>query len=105
MMAVIKTGGKQYLVKEGDVLQVEKLDAKEQETINFEEVLMTGAEDGSSAKIGSPLVDGATVTAKIIKQGRARKVMVKKFKAKVRYARTYGHRQPYTELQITKISA
>lgn len=105
MLAVIKTGGKQYTVKEGDKLRVEKLDLEEGKTVKFEEVLLVSKEDGSDAKVGTPHVSGATVEAKVIEQGRAKKVRVEKFKAKSRYHRVYGHRQPYTAIEITKISA
>lgn len=105
MLAVIKTGGKQYTVKEGDTLRVEKLEAEEGKNITFEEVLLVGKEDGSDAKVGTPHVAGAKVEAKVLKHGRADKVDVRKFKAKSRYYKRYGHRQPFTELEITKISA
>lgn len=106
MLAVIKTGGKQYLVKEGSRLKVEKLEAKEGDTIKLNEVLLAG--DPASAgqmTVGAPLVPGASVEAKVLKQARHDKIRVVKFKAKSRYTRTKGHRQHYTELQITKISA
>ncbi|MFH1426170.1 MAG: 50S ribosomal protein L21 [Candidatus Kerfeldbacteria bacterium] len=106
MIAVIKTGGKQYKVSEGDTIRVEKMnDAEEGKSIAFDDVLFVGKEDGKTATIGTPTVKGAKVTAKVLKQGRARKVDVKKFKAKTRYSRTYGHRQPFTEVQIEKIAA
>lgn len=97
MLAVIKTGGKQYIIKEGSRLKVEKLEAKEGETVKLNEVLL--ADD----KIGAPLVSGAYAEAKVLRQGRHDKVRVVKFKAKSRYTRTRGHRQHFTELQITKI--
>lgn len=106
MIAVIKTGGKQYKVEEGDTIRVEKLDgAEEGKKVAFDQVLFLGEKDGKDVKIGAPTVSGAKVTAKVLKQGRAKKVEVKKFKAKIRYARTYGHRQPFTEVQIEKIDA
>lgn len=105
MLAVIKTGGKQYTVKEGDVLQVEKLAAEEGSNFAFDQVLLVGKEDGSDAKVGTPVLEGASVEAKVLKQGRAKKVDVRKFKAKTRHYKRYGHRQPFTEVEITKISA
>lgn len=99
MIAVVKTGGKQYLVKEGDRIKVEKLDGKEGDTITLKEVLL------ANEKIGAPLVEGAKVEAKILKQGKGKKVRVVKYKAKVRYKKETGHRQLFTELQIEKISA
>ncbi len=99
MLAVIKTGGKQYLVKEGTKIKVEKLEAAEGSTIKLDEVLLAGE------KIGSPLVEGASVEAKVLKQARHDKIRVVKFKAKSRYTRTRGHRQHYTELEISKINA
>ncbi len=103
MIAVITTGGKQYKVAEGDTLRVEKLDVAEGKSVTFDDVLLVSKEDGSDAKIGTPTVEGAKVTAKVMKQGRAKKIEVRKFKAKSRYARNYGHRQPFTEIQIEKI--
>lgn len=105
MIAVIKTGGKQYTVKEGDTLRVEKLEAEEGKNITFEEVLLVGKEDGASTQVGTPLVSGAKVEAKVVKHGRDSKVDVRKFKAKSRYYKRYGHRQPFTEVEITSISA
>ena len=100
MYAIIVTGGKQYKVSEGDVIYVEKLNA-EGEIVEFDNVLMTI--DGENVTVGAPNVDGAKVTAKILKNGKAKKIMVFKFKAKKNYRRRQGHRQPYTKLQIEKI--
>lgn len=106
MIAVITTGGKQYKVQEGDKIRVEKLaDAEEGKTITFEEVLLVGKEDGADMTVGTPTVQGAKVEAKVLKNARAKKLLVQKFKAKIRYFKTYGHRQPFTEVEITKISA
>lgn len=106
MIAVIKTGGKQYTIKEGDTIRVEKLDnVEEGKPVTFDEVLLVSKEDGSDTKVGTPTVKGATVEATVKKQGRAKKVLVQKFKAKVRYSRTQGHRQPFTEVEISKITA
>ncbi len=99
MKAVIETGGKQYYVSEGTELYIEKLDADANETVTFDKVLMV---DG---KTGNPYVKGAKVEAKVIKQGKAKKITIFKFKAKKKYRRTQGHRQPYTKVEITKISA
>lgn len=103
MLAVIKTGGKQYIVKENDKLKVEKLEGNEGDTVKLTEVLLAGA-SAEQAKIGSPLVEGAYVEAKILRQAKAKKITVVKFKSKVRYLRTKGHRQNFTEIQIQKIS-
>lgn len=99
--AVIKTGGKQYLVKEGDKLKVEKLPETKGD-VTFEEVLMT--DDGAKATVGKPLVAGAKVTAKRVADSRHDKIMVVKYKNKTRYRVKRGHRQPYTEVEISKIS-
>ena len=101
MQAIFVTGGKQYKVSEGDVIYVEKLDF-EGETVEFDNVLMTI--DGDDVKVGAPKVEGAKVTAKLVKNGKSKKIMVFKFKAKKNYRRRQGHRQPYTKLQIEKIS-
>ncbi len=101
MQAIFVTGGKQYKVSEGDVIFVEKLDF-EGETVEFDNVLMTI--DGDAVNVGTPNVAGAKVTAKLIKNGKAKKIMVFKFKAKKNYRRRQGHRQPYTKLSIEKIS-
>jgi len=102
MYAVIKTGGKQYRVSEGDKLRVEKLVGDVGSEIVFEDVLMLG---GDAVTIGKPTVDGASVKAEIVAQDRAKKIIVFKMRRRKRYQRKYGHRQPYTELRITGISA
>ncbi|MBI2097320.1 MAG: 50S ribosomal protein L21 [Candidatus Vogelbacteria bacterium] len=99
--AVIKTGGKQYRVAEGQTLRVEKLDVETGKPVIFNEVLLT--RDGEEIKIGTPIVAGATVTGEIIDQNRAKKVVVLKYKAKTRYRVKRGHRQPYTQVKITRI--
>ena len=99
MKAVIETGGKQYYVSEGAVIYVEKLDKPAEEKVTFDKVLMI---DGKS---GTPYVKGATVEGKILKHGKAKKITVFKFKAKKKYRRTQGHRQPYTKVEITKVNA
>ena len=101
MLAVIKTGGKQYIVKSGDKLKIEKLDKKEGEQIAFSEVLLL--EKDEKIQIGAPIISGAKVEAKILKHGKGDKIIVFKYKAKKRYSRKIGHRQPYTEIEITGI--
>jgi large subunit ribosomal protein L21 len=102
MYAVIETGGKQYRVNKGDVIRVEKLSVAEGETVEFDRVLMVGKE-GKAPTIGTPLVEGGKVTAKVRAEGRDRKISVIKFKRRKNYLRMHGHRQPYTELEITGI--
>ena len=101
--AVIVTGGKQYRVAEGDVIYVEKLAAEAGETVTFDKVL--SVVDGDSIVIGTPAVEGATVTAKVEKNGKSAKVRVYKMKPKKGYRRTQGHRQPYTKLTVETINA
>lgn len=103
MYAVIATGGKQYRVAEGDVLFVEKLAGELDEQVVFSDVL-TVVEDGS-VKIGTPFLAGAKVTAKVLKQGKDKKILVYKYKSKANYRRRQGHRQPYTKVSIEKIEA
>lgn len=106
MYAVIKTGGKQYRVAEGDTLRVEKLAGDVGASVELAEVLMIGgAVESGQAKVGTPFVDGASVTAEIVAQNRAKKVIVFKKKKRKNYRRKYGHRQPYTELRITGVTA
>ena len=102
MYAVIKTGGKQYRVKEGDTLRVEKLEVDAGATIDFDEVLALG--DGQDLEIGSPFVDGGSVSATVKSHGRHKKIRIIKFKRRKNYLRRQGHRQDYTEVQITKIA-
>ncbi len=99
--AVIKTGGKQYLVQEGDVLKVEKLNAKEGEKVVFDDVLLVF--DEKDISVGSPTVEGAKVEAEVLEQGRDKKLHVIRFRAKSRYFRKYGHRQPYSRVKISAI--
>ena len=101
MTAIFVTGGKQYKVSEGDVLFIEKLTAEAEETVVFDEVL---AVVGDEVKIGKPVVEGAKVTAKVLKNGKAKKVIVYKMHPKKGYRRKQGHRQPYTKIQIESIS-
>ena len=102
MYAVIKTGGKQYKVSEGDLLKVEKLSGEVGETIELNEVLMVGGEE---VKIGTPLLSGAKVSAKVVEQGKDKKILVFHSKRRKNYRKKYGHRQPITRLQITGIEA
>jgi len=102
MQAIFVTGGKQYKVSEGDVIYVEKLNVEADATITFDNVLMLI--DGENTKIGTPAVDGATVTAKAVKNGKSKKVLVFKMKPKKNYRRRQGHRQPYTKIEIQKIN-
>ena len=99
MYAVIATGGKQYRVKEGDVLCIEKIEAENDAVLRFE-VLLLG--EGEEVKVGK-MVEGATVEAKVLEQIRGKKIVVYKYKSKKTYHRKQGHRQPYTKVQITKV--
>lgn len=99
--AVIKTGGKQYIVHEGDMLKVEKLDAKEGTQVTFGEVLLVGS--NGETHVGMPMVSGASVEAEVVKQGRGDKVTSVKFKPKVRYYKKMGFRPLYTQVKVTKI--
>jgi large subunit ribosomal protein L21 len=100
--AVIRTGGKQYQVKEGDVLRVEKLAGEPGSTITFDEVLMVG---GDKPKFGQPLVSGAQVKAEIVAQDRAAKIIVFKFKRRKKHRKKQGHRQYFTQVKITGVKA
>lgn len=100
--AVLRTGGKQYKVKEGDELKIEKLKAKEGETIRFNDVLLTFS--GDNVKIGDPVVKGAVIEGKILLQDKGPKIVVFKMKAKKRYRKKTGHRQKLTKIKIEKIS-
>ena len=103
MYAIVKTGGKQYKVAEGDTIFVEKLEACEGEAVVFDQVL-TVVSDGS-VKVGRPMVDGAKVTAKVVAHGKGKKILVFKYKAKSNYRKRQGHRQPFTKVVIEKIEA
>jgi len=100
--AIIETGGKQYRVKEGDVIFIEKLPAQADETVTFETVLAVLDDDGS--KIGAPYVAGAAVEANVVKHGKSKKITVYKMHPKKGYRRKQGHRQPFTKVQIEKIT-
>ena len=102
MYAIIATGGKQYRVEEGQTIRVEKLNVQAGEAYTFDQVLVVGGED---IKIGNPTVAGATVSASVVGDGKAKKVIVYKYKRKSGYHKKNGHRQQYTELKIEKINA
>jgi large subunit ribosomal protein L21 len=102
MYAVIKTGGKQYRVARGDTLKVEKLDAGEGDSVEFDQVLMVG--EGEDVRIGTPYIDGSRVTATVKGHGRGDKVEIIKFRRRKHHMKRAGHRQDYTELEITGIS-
>ena len=102
MYAVIQTGGKQYRVQEGDTIFVEKLEASQGDEISFDKVLLVSGE--GDTKVGKPYVDGVTVSANVLEQGKGKKIIVFKYKAKKDYRKKQGHRQPYTKVQIGKIN-
>ncbi|MEA2101601.1 MAG: 50S ribosomal protein L21 [Thermodesulfobacteriota bacterium] len=102
MYAVIKTGGKQYKVEQGDTIQVERFDAEKGQDISFDQVLFVGGDEYS---LGFPLVDGALVEGRVVRQMRAKKIVVFKMKRRKRYRRKQGHRQNMTEVYITKIAS
>jgi len=99
-LVVIKTGGKQYLIKEGDKLKISKLNAEEGDEVVFDKVLLVSDKE---TKIGAPLVEGATVSAKVLKQGRGKKIVVFHYHSKTRYRKKAGHRQHFTEIEIKNI--
>ena len=103
MYAIIETGGKQYRVTEGDQVRIEKIKAADGEQVKFDKVLVLG--DGAEAKVGAPYVDGAAVFGDVIETGKGKKVIIFKYKAKKDYRKKQGHRQPYTLVEITGISA
>lgn len=102
MYAVFKTGGKQYRASQGDRVRVERLEAEVGDTVEFDQILLVG--EGSDIKVGAPLVDGGKVAGRVTAQGRGKKIEVIKFKRRKNYKRQYGHRQHYTEVEITSIS-
>lgn len=103
MYAIIQAGGKQYRVQPGDVVKLEKLPGEPGGTVSFTDVLLVGTDDTTT--VGTPSVPKAVVTAEVVRQGRSPKVIVQKFKSKVRYRRKHGHRQAFTEVKITDIKA
>ena len=102
MYAIIETGGKQYKVEKGDVVFIEKLDAQEDETVTFENIIAVGGDD--DIKVGSPYIKGAKVEGKILKNGKSKKITVFTYKPKKSSQRKMGHRQPYTKIEITSIA-
>ena len=102
MYAIFETGGKQYTAKVGDVLFIEKLNAEADATVKFDQVL--AVLDGENTKIGAPVVEGAAVEAKVVKNGKGKKIDIIRYKAKKGEKRHIGHRQPYTKVEITKIA-
>jgi len=102
MKAVIVTGGKQYTVAEGDVIFIEKLNVEADAEVKFDQVL--AVLDGENTKIGAPMVEGAAVEAKVVKNGKGKKIDIIRYKAKKNEKRHIGHRQPYTKVEITKIA-
>ena len=102
MNAIIVTGGKQYKVAEGDVLYIEKLDVEAGETVKFDQVL--AIIDGENATFGTPVVEGATVEANVVKNGKGKNIRIFKYNPKKGYRKRQGHRQPYTKVEITKVS-
>lgn len=103
MQAVIKTGGKQYLVKPGDKIKLEKIEGKEGDEIVFDQILLLVG-DKKEVDVGAPLIKGSKVKGKIIEQGRDKKVTVLKYKSKKRYQKKKGYRQPFTKVEIVEIS-
>ena len=103
MYAIIETGGKQYKVAQGDVVFIEKLDVEEGAEVTFDKVLMAG--EGDAVKVGTPVVEGAKVTAKALKNGKGKKVVVFKMKRKKNERKKKGHRQPFTKVEITAVNA
>lgn len=102
MYAIIEACGKQYKVAEGDVVFFEKLDAEEGKKVKFDNVILV-SEDNGKIEVGSPYVKGAKVEGKVVSHGKAKKILVFKYKAKKNYKRTQGHRQPYTKVEITSV--
>ena len=102
MKAIIVTGGKQYTVSEGDILFIEKLNAEAEEVVKFDTVL--AVLDGENSVIGAPAVEGAVVEAKVVKNGKGKKITIFRYKAKKNEKKKMGHRQPYTKVEITKIA-
>ncbi len=100
MYAIIATGGKQYRVSQGDIIYVEKLSAQVDESVSFPVLMLSGGE----TSVGTPFVEGAEVTAKVLQHGRGKKIVIFKYKSKKNYRKKAGHRQPFTKLEITAVS-
>ncbi len=103
MYAVIATGGKQYKIQEGEILRIEKLNGNVGDTVTFDQVLLVA--DGENLTIGQPTVSGASVSARIVEQGKEKKILVFKYKRRKRYRRKQGHRQPFTAVKIDRIAS
>lgn len=103
MLAVIKTGGKQYCVSAGDILKIEKIEGAVGAKVGFDEVLMLADENSGQVEVGQPFLPNRKVEAEIVEQGRGEKVIVMKFKSKVRYKRKKGHRQAFTKIRVSKV--
>lgn len=103
MYAIIETGGKQYKVQNGDTLYIEKLNADEETSVTFDKVI--ALQDDAGLKVGAPYIEGATVTARVLKNGKGKKITVFTYKPKKSSSRKMGHRQPYTKVQIDAINA
>ncbi|MEK7103091.1 MAG: 50S ribosomal protein L21 [Patescibacteria group bacterium] len=104
MFAVIQTGGKQYLVKQGDTLEIEKIEGEPSKEVVFDQVFLKSDAEGNDMTLGMPAIEGVSVKATIVEQGRGEKIDIIKYKPKVRYRRKNGHRQPFTKVQITSIA-
>lgn len=104
MIAIIKTSGKQYKIKKGDAIKLDKTLSKVGESVEFDKVLLVSDEKEDNVKIGQPYLESVKVLGKVIKQGRSKKVEIIKYKPKTRYRRKQGHRQPFTQVEIFKIS-
>ncbi|MEK9130114.1 MAG: 50S ribosomal protein L21 [Patescibacteria group bacterium] len=102
-IAIIKTGGKQYKIKEGDVLKIEKINGENGDEVEFDMVLLTSDEAGENIKIGQPFLEGVKIKAEILEQGKNKKITVLKYKAKTRYRKKQGHRQMHTKVKIKEI--
>lgn len=103
MYAILKTGGKQYKVSEGDTIYIEKLEQEDGSAVTFQEVLAVG--EGDSLKVGTPFVEGASVSGTVVKNGKGKKIHIFKMKPKKGYRKRQGHRQPYTKVTISAINA
>lgn len=102
-IAVVRTGGKQYLVKEKAKIKIEKIKTEEGKSFNFDEVLLIVDQESKKTELGNPVIKGAKVTAKVIKHAKDKKIVVAKYKAKTRYDKRVGHRQNYTQIEIESI--